>query len=135
METLNFRSKHLYSSSTLGIELPITISVDAGHAVTLVAKVDTGAMSCIFQREHADALGLQVENDMPKKFSTAAGVFWTYGHTVKLSCFDYEFESMVYFASQYDFPRNVLGLQGWLDKLRFGLLHHDESVFLSYYDE
>ena len=92
-------------------------------------------MSCIFQREHAEALHIDVEGGLFTKFATMTGTFEAYGHTLRLSCFDYELDSVVYFTREYEFPRNVLGLQGWLDKLRFGLVHHDESLFLSHYDD
>ncbi|MGI9073510.1 MAG: hypothetical protein ACR2JB_19865 [Bryobacteraceae bacterium] len=135
MEILNFRSKHQYQASALGIELPITISVGAHVGISLLAKVDTGATFCIFQREYADALGIEVEGGLAKIVATPTGSFEAYGHTVKLSCFEYEFDSVVYFARHYEFHRNVLGLQGWLDKLRFGLVHHEASLFLSHYDD
>ncbi len=111
------------------------MSVAVDRAVSLLAKVDTGAANCIFQREYAEALGLTVEDGLSKRFSTATGTFSAFGHNVKLSCFDLEFDSTVYFATQYEFPRNVLGLEGWLDRLRFGLVHYDRTVFLSHYDE
>jgi len=41
---------------------------------------------------------------------------------------------MVFFAVAEGLPRNVLGLHGWLDRLRFGLVHHDQMFFLSNYD-
>jgi hypothetical protein len=93
----------------LGIEIPITIMA-GNREVSLLAKVDTGALSCIFQREHAEALELDVESGEPQRFVTATGAFATYGHTVRLSSCDFDLDSMVYFAREYEFPRNVLGL-------------------------
>ena len=49
--------------------------------------------------------------------------------------FEYQFETMVYFAGQYNLPRNVLGLNGWFDRFRFALIHHDETLYLSSYDD
>ncbi len=132
---LSFRSTHRYMASTSGIEIPIRIRSTLDNGVELLAKIDTGAAFCIFQREHAEELGLDVERGIPQSIWTAIGPFETYGHTVTLSCLEYEFDSLVYFARQYDFPRNVLGLKGWLDKLRFGLVHYDESLYLSLYDD
>jgi aspartyl protease len=130
-----FRLRYQYRASKSGIEIPITISAGSGRTAGVVAKVDTGAAACIFQREHAEALGIDVESGKEEWFSTATGRFNAYGHTVTLSCFDCDFEALVYFAHVHDFPRNVLGLQGWLDKLRFGLVHHDELLLLSLYDD
>ena len=135
METLTFRLRRGYADSGLGIELPITISSGPGRSVSILAKVDTGAACCIFQREYAEELGIDVEKGQQTKFRTATGSFETYGHQVALSCFEWDFEAVVYFAQAHEFSRNVLGLQGWLDKLRFGLVHHDQSLFLSHYDD
>jgi hypothetical protein len=64
-------------------------------------------------------------------FSTGNGGFLkTHGHFVKLSCFGFEFESRVYFAVDEGLPRNVLGRNGWLVRLRFGLVHYDRTLFL-----
>lgn len=133
MESINFRSKHQYAFNS-GIEIPITISLGKGAEISLSAKVDSGAASCIFQREYAEQLGIDVEGGEPETFSTAVGSFGAFGHSVTLSCLDFEFESIVYFAGPYNFRRNVLGLQGWFDRLRFGLIHYNQTLFLGRYD-
>lgn len=116
MDQLVFRSRYGYQESSLGIEIPVTLGFAPTQFVSFLAKVDTGAECCIFQREHGDALGIPIE-------------------TVTLACFEHEFETMVYFAQAYDFPRNVLGLRGWIDRLRIGLIHYDRQLFLSGYDD
>ncbi len=111
------------------------MSVNTGQSTNLLAKIDTGATFCIFQREHAEGLDIDVESGLPEEISTATGRFKAYGHSVNLTCFKYEFETTVYFTEQYDFSRNVLGLRGWFDKFRFGLIHYDATLYLSNYDE
>lgn len=135
LPTLDFRSIHSYSTSAAGIEIPIFLSIGASRSVSVLAKGDTGAAFCIFQREHAEALDVSVENGLPLTLRTATGSFQAFGHVATLSYYEYEFESTVYFAAHYDFPRNVLGLHGWLDKLRFGLIHHDARMLLSHYND
>ena len=135
MESLNFRIRYDYASSPSGIEVPLTISADTQRSIGVLAKIDTGADFCVFRRELADELELRVEEGERKRFSTATGSFETHGHSVTLSCFDYRIESQVFFAIDYEFSRNVLGLQGWLEKFRFGLVHYDRSFFLSHYDQ
>jgi hypothetical protein len=100
-----------------------------------LAKIDTGATLCVFQREYADELDIDVETGIRQIVLTATGRFETYGRTVMLSCLDLDTESTVYFAGTYEFSRNVLGLHGWLDKIRFGLVHHDNCLFMSPSDE
>ena len=135
LETIRFRSKHVYSTSASGIQVPIAISLDGVNRIELFAKVDTGATFCIFQREYAEALGLHVESGNRINIATATGLFPAYGHELKLSCFDYDFEITAYFPSQSNFPRNVLGLTGWFDRLRVGIVHYDGVVLLSHYDD
>jgi hypothetical protein len=100
-----------------------------------MAKVDTGATYCIFERDYADALGIEVEAGRMEHISTATGSFPVYGHTVVMRCLDWSVETMVYFARSPEFSRNVLGQIGWLDHFRIGLVHHDSMMYLSHYDD
>ncbi|MGA2327199.1 MAG: retropepsin-like aspartic protease [Bryobacteraceae bacterium] len=136
METLTFRSKYDYSPSATGIEVPVSLTVADGRPVRLFAKVDTGAAFCIFQRDYAEQLGIDVESGVHAVVSTpTGGRLDVYGHTLTLSCLDWEFETMVYFAALPEYPRNVLGRSGWLQRFRLGLIEHDALLFLSQYDD
>lgn len=135
LETVRFRAKYQYGASASGIQVPITISADGKNEIDLLAKIDTGASFCIFQREYAEALGLNVESGSFLQIATATGSFAAFGHNLKLSCFDYDFEIVAYFPSLHNFPRNVLGLNGWFDRLRVAFIHHDGLLFLSHYNE
>jgi hypothetical protein len=103
--------------------------------VRLPAKVDTGATCCIFQRDYAEQLGIEVECGEYREFQTATGVFRAYGHTVKLACLDWEFESIVYFAENDAFSRNVVGRNGWLQHFRLALIDHDLTLYMSHYND
>jgi len=85
LDQLVFRSRYGYQESSLGIEIPVTLGFAPTQFVSFLAKVDTGAECCIFQREHGDALGIPIENGIPKEFRTVTGTFRTYGHTVTLA--------------------------------------------------
>lgn len=135
METLTFRSRYDYSRSDVGIEVPVSLRVDGARSVRLLAKVDTGASFCIFQRDYADQLGIHVESGLHKVVATATGQFDAYGHTLILSCLDWEFEATVYFAGGLDYQRNVLGRSGWLQHFRLALVDHDAMLLLSHYDD
>ena len=41
---------------------------------------------------------------------------------------------MVYFFADERIRKNLLGRTGWLDRVRFGLVDHDQSLFLAPYD-
>ncbi len=77
-------------------------------------------------------LGLQIETGEPKSFSPASGgTLATYGHLVTLEFYGIAFESIVYFAKYPGLQRNLLGRNGWLRKLFFGLVESDSTVYLS----
>jgi len=113
-----------------GIFLPITLH-HGDRSTNLEAQVDTGASCCIFQRELGVALGLDVENGFRQEIHTVTGAFTTYGHTVTVSVLGYDFEAVVYFAAVEGFARNVLGRSGWLDRVRLGIIYHDNELYLS----
>ena len=135
LETLVFREKHSYLNASTGIEVPVSLTAGEGRTVRLLAKVDTGAAFCIFQREYADQLGLEVENGVRQTMGTANGSFETYGHTVTLTCFDWTFETVVYFAEAEEIHRNVVGRVGWLQRFRIGIVDHESLLLLSHYDD
>lgn len=134
MGTLAFSAKYDYLASQSGIEVPIGLSI-AKREVRLLAKVDTGAAFCIFQREYGEQLGIDVESGQYQKVRTQTGTFDTFGHTVNLSCLDWQFETMVYFAALKELSRNVVGRVGWLEHFRLGLIDQDSVLFLSGYDD
>jgi hypothetical protein len=103
--------------------------------VRLLAKLDTGADQCIFARVYGEQLGLNIEGGQPTPFRTANSEFQAYGHDVTITCFDWEFDSLVYFAASTEIQRNVLGRQGWLQQFRVALIDYDSVLHLSHYDE
>ena len=46
-----------------------------------------------------------------------------------------DFECVVYFAESQSYTRDVLGRQGWLDRIRFGLVDYDGKLYLSDYND
>ena len=105
-----------------------------GEEIRADAFVDTGATNCIFGREIAASLGLDLEAGTRLRIGTVTGGFDAYGHTVTLETLGYSFEVTIYFASHEGLPRNVLGRRGWLDQVRLGLVEHDGRLYLSRYD-
>lgn len=134
METLSFRTQYTYDTQSLGITVPVFLNCGEAR-VELHAKVDTGASACIFARGHGELLGLEIESGTPEYFGTVTGRFKTYGHTVMLSVLGHEFESIVYFAESQSHNRDVLGQQGWLNRIRLGLIDYDGQLYLSDYND
>ena len=55
-------------------------------------------------------------------------------HSVTLSTFDLEFDSVVYSAVDYDLPRNLLCREGWLQKICLTVIDYDAEIYLSPYN-
>ncbi|HXD31657.1 MAG TPA: aspartyl protease family protein [Pyrinomonadaceae bacterium] len=112
-----------------GIFLPITLH-RGDLSANFEAQVDTGASCCIFERRVGENLGLTIESGFRQNINTVTGAFTTYGHTVVVSVLGIAFEAIVYFAEAADFNRNVLGRAGWLDRVKLGLVYHENEVYL-----
>lgn len=120
-----------YDMRQPGINVPITLKLGNLYA-DIAAKLDTGCTDCIFERAHGEALELVIESGSLKRFRTATGNFSAYGHMVTLAVEDFEFESLVYFAADDFFDRNVVGQHGFLNHLLVGL---DDNAGLMYLND
>ena len=129
-EILIFSEIYLYNTLKTGIEVPVSLAF-GGEAIAFDAKIDTGASYCIFERKHGERLGLSVESGFRENFSTAAGGFIAYGHDVELSVLGVKTYSTVFFAEEESFTRNVLGRQGFLDRVKLGLDDYEGKLFLA----
>jgi hypothetical protein len=130
---LSFSISFEYDSLQVGITVPVRLRTWA-EAIDLHAKIDTGASFCIFERRHAEQLSIDVESGVLGKFATATGTFIAYGHELTIDVLGIKFLSTVYFAADENFTRNVLGRQGWLDRVRLGLIDYEGKLFLSDYN-
>lgn len=134
---LSFEYLYQYKNTEKGILLPIQLNFGE-NSVLLTARLDTGASHCIFQRGFGEALGLEIESGFKESFSTVTGNFIAHGHEVSLLVPNYpetSIDTTVYFASDYGFRRDVIGRQGWLDKLRIAIIDYDAKLFISKYDD
>ena len=130
---LTFNQEIHYPDDPTGISLPTFLSYD-GKTICVMAKVDPGAAICLFKREHGEELGVPVERGIPKVLDSIGGPLDAFGHEVILQTGDLVFESLVYFAKYLNLPRNLLGRQGWLRKLRLAVIDYDNLLYLSGYD-
>lgn len=104
-------------------------------SVKIDARIDTGAAYSIFERRYGEDLGLEIENGMRQRFGTAVGGFYAYGFRVTLLTANLEFDSMVFFAEDASFTKNVLGRITWLDNLALGLVAGAGKIYLSRFEE
>jgi len=131
---LNFNVEYRYPPASRGITIPVVLTVRE-KTVDCRAKVDTGAEHCLFQRELAEGLDLDLESGEFMKMSTLGGPIATYGHQVIMQTLGMTFDVMVYFAEDYGISRNLLGRHGWLEQVKVGLIDHDEVLYISPYNE
>lgn len=103
--------------------------------VRIDARIDTGAAYSIFERRFGKELGLEIESGMRQRFGTATGGFYAYGFRVTLLTAGLELDSMVFFAEDRSFTKNVLGRITWLDNLTLGLVTGAGKIYLSRFEE
>lgn len=122
-----------YNTLETGIVLPAKLILGEEES-DVRAKLDTGAAFCVFERKHGERLGLDIESGSPLRMLTATAPFDTFGHTINLSVLGIETESTVYFAAEESFYLNILGRQGFLDRVKLGLIDYEGKLLLSAYD-
>ena len=131
-EEVSFDETYFYNTLKIGITVPVILQLNE-RLVEIEAKIDTGAENCIFERRHGETLGLEIESGAEKIFSTVTAPFVTYEHEITLNILGNEIFSTVYFAKEESFTRNVLGRQGWLDRVKLGLIDYEGKLLLSSY--
>jgi hypothetical protein len=130
--SLEFDTTHQYIDAKDGINVPVTLVIGP-NAVELLAKLDTGAANCVFERRYAEMLELDVESGRLQRFRTVTGSFAAYEHEITIQTLGIEFAAAVFFAQDSAFSRNFLGRSGWLDRLRIGIIDYDRMLFLGPY--
>ena len=129
---LDFEKLIEYDAGENGITINTTLKL-SGKSVSFPAKVDTGSSFCIFERKHGEELGFEIEKGLFQRVGTATATFITYGFRIILQVEDFEFDSLVYFAEDENFNRNVLGRHGWLELVKIGLVDYEGKLYLSRY--
>lgn len=129
---LNFEKLFTYDAGESGITINTTLKL-SDKSVSFPAKIDTGSSFCIFERKHGEELGFEIEKGLFQRVGTATDTFLVYGFIVVLQTEDFEFDSLVYFAEDVNFRRNVLGRHGWLELVKIGLVDYEGKLYLSRY--
>jgi predicted aspartyl protease len=131
---LEFSHVHSYSTGGSAITVPITLR-SGSNVVDLVVSLDTGASHCLFEGSYAVELGLDLSSGVLQRFRTANSSFEAFGHEVEIDAFGIRVRSVVYFFADRSIVKNVLGRQGWLDRVRLGIVDRDHALYLSAYGE
>jgi hypothetical protein len=117
-----------------GVTVPVSLKT-RGMTTNLYAKIDTGADYCFFDRGYADTLSIDLERIPLQSFKTVNGKFRAYGHELTLHVLGINMDATVYFYEDSSWTRNVLGRNGWLNRVRLGVIDHDSLIYLNAYDD
>lgn len=131
---LSFDEIYLYDTRRTGITLPVLL-ISREAETTIEAKLDTGASHSIFARLHGENLGLEIESGEPLQIGTVTGSFRAFGHELSMRVLGIEIDTKIYFAEDESIKKSVLGRQGWLDRVKLGLIDYEGKLFLSVYGE
>jgi hypothetical protein len=127
---LNFPIQHHFKTTVSGIVIPCQLEQN-GVQAGFEAKVDSGAEFCLFTREIAEELEIDVADGYGIRLDTLAGGLTAYAHAVTLHTLGLSFESLVLFHPAYGSRRNLLGRNGWLNNLHLALTMDDDMIYLN----
>jgi hypothetical protein len=133
-EMLTFAKLHLYDTRKTGITLPAAL-IAGNKIIEFEAKLDPGSSLCVFPRRYGEELGFDMESGGHQCISTVTGSFDVYGHWATIGILGYQYETMLYFAKDHAYSRNILGRQGLLDRVRLGLVDYEGKLLLSDYND
>lgn len=132
-ESLSFSQVYLYDTLKPGITVVASLQYN-GSILECEAKIDTGSSHCIFKRDQGELIGIDIESVDPVRISTVTGSFDAFPHWIQLEILGISTNSLVMFASDVAFTRNVLGRVGWLDRVKLGLVDYEGKLFLNSYE-
>lgn len=124
---LETRSQKLLTPPLPVIE--VALSYDQA-ATTDFALIDSGSTFSVFTREIADELGIEVMEGRAQRLNTLGGSLLAYGHELEI-----EITSSLRYATEilfteYPIPRNLLGHNGFLDRVAVALRSKYGLIYL-----
>ncbi len=132
--TLTFDELYEYDTLKSGITLPVSL-ISGEFEIRVDAKLDTGASHSIFARVHGENLGFDIESGELLTVSTVRESFRVFGYELTVQFLDIDLYTKIYFAEDESMRRSVLGRQGWLDRVKLGLIDYEGKLLLSAYGE
>ena len=129
--SLEFDADLEYEATSAGILVPIRL-VRGDRSVELRARLGTGASDCLFDRFYSDILGL-TEAGVEREYRTVTGSFKAFGHEVVIETLGLEWSATVFFQEMGNPAHAFVGRRGWLDRVRLGIVHYEQKLFLGQY--
>ena len=128
--SLDFDKLILFDAGNRGISINTTLKI-SDKEISFPSKIDTGSSFCIFERRLGEELSFEIEEGLFQNVGTATGLFSVFGFRLTLQIENFQFDSLVYFAENENFKRNVLGRHGFLELVKLGLIDYEGKLYLS----
>lgn len=132
LSSLEFDVEFHYEETPAGILVPVRLT-HGDRSVELRARLDTGAADCIFDESYADILGL-TDSGVLREYRTVAGSFNAHGHEITIETVGLQWTALAFFHSMGNPAQAFVGRRGWLDRVRLGIVHYDQRLFLGLYN-
>jgi hypothetical protein len=129
--SLDFDAQLDYEETSAGIRVLIRL-INGDRSVELRARLDTGAADCLFDRSYADILGL-AESGVERSYRTVTGSFRAFGHEITIETLGLAWPALVFFHAIGNPAYAFVGRRGWLDRVRLGIVHHEQRLLLGQY--
>ena len=109
--------------------IPLLVGRD-GKQIPIMALIDSGAITSLFDADIARALGIEIENGEPYKPKGIGGSITAYIHKVALKIDNEEIMIRVAFTDELLVPINLLGREGLFEAFSVLFNDMDKSVTL-----
>ena len=109
--------------------IPLEIQVKSGECIEFHAYIDSGAGYSVFHSDHAELLGLNLEEGKKIFFTVGNGAQSpAYIHNVNVKFARKKFQAQIAFSSRLGVGTNLLGLASFFDKFSFCFHHFKKYV-------
>ena len=109
--------------------VPLEIQTKSREWVEFHAYIDSGAGYSVFHSDHAELLGLKLENGRKIFFTVGDGSqIPAYVHKVSIRFAGKKFEAQIAFSSSLGVGTNLLGLASFFDGFSFCFYHFKKYV-------
>jgi hypothetical protein len=78
---------------------------------------------------------VDIESGEMREFRTVNSRVVAYGHDVKITAMDMDFDLRAHFYADRGIPKSLLGRQGWQVQAKLGIIDHHQLIYLSRYDD
>ncbi|MBI2039915.1 hypothetical protein HYT18_02485 [Candidatus Microgenomates bacterium] len=109
--------------------VPLEIQTENREWIEFHAYIDSGAGYSVFHSDHAELLGLKLENGRRVYFTVGDGSqIPAYVHKVSVKFAGKKFEAQIAFSSSLGVGTNLLGLVSFFDEFSFCFHHFKKYV-------